>query len=234
MRDRTKRQLSSEEARHALYVDFEGRKDASPVLLGASTRHGSERVHQYLTDPRFAAIGELEGIEVLPIAEAVLRIVQRAERKDRLIVAWTEHELQIVERYAPQHLARFRPRYRNAYAVARYWRNACHGGAKPAVGWLAAYLELVAYEVPAAAGRGRAAETIRIVQEAFDRGRTPATLTANQRQRWADLRAHNAHDCAGMRALCVLAASEIDDRARRLARASRLNPSTQLQSEPIV
>ena len=87
--------------------------------------------------------------------------------------------------------------------------------------------------MPAAAGRGRAGETIGIIQDAFGRGRTPATLTANQRQRWADLRAHNAHDCAGMRELCVIATSEIDDRARRLAKAGRSIPGTQLQLEPI-
>jgi len=215
MRDRTLRRLTREEAQRALYIDFEGRKDAPPVLLGTSRRVGAGRVHQYLTDPRFASIGDVDGLEVMSLADAVERIIQRAEKRDRLIVAWTEHELEVVEQYAPQHLARFRVRYRNALGVAKYWRNACHGGVKPELGTLSAYLDLIAYQVPEAARPGRAGETIGIIERAFERGRTAATLTDNQRGRWADLREHNAHDCAGMRELCLIATSELAGRAPR-------------------
>jgi hypothetical protein len=67
----------------------------------------------------------------------------------------------------------------------------------------------VGYQVPEAAGVGRAGDTIRILGDAFDRGRTGAQLTANQRQRWSDLRNHNAHDCAGMRSICMTAVSAL-------------------------
>jgi hypothetical protein len=206
--DRALRRLTPDEARRALYIDFEGRKDRPPVLLGAGRWSKAERVHQYVTDPRYAALGELDGLEVLTLSDAVLRIVQRAEAGDRLIVAWTSHELNIVSRFAPEHLARFESRYRNALAIAKYWRNRSHGGAKPDKRTLANYMELVEYRVPDVAGPGRADNTIGILDKALDRDPSAARLTANQRQRWADLRAHNAHDSAGMRRICELAAAE--------------------------
>jgi hypothetical protein len=213
MKDRTKRRLTTDEASHALYIDFEGRKDQPPVLLGATRYASASRVHQYVTDPHFAAIADDEDLEVMTLAAAVERILQRAEKRDRLIVAWTEHELDVVERYVPEHLGRFERRYRNALGVAKYWRNACHSTQKPGNGALVNYLDLVGYHVPEAAGVGRAAETIRILGGAFDRRRTASQLTANQRQRWTDLRAHNAHDCAGMRRVCKTATTEIAARS---------------------
>ena len=82
----------------ALYIDFEGRKDHPPVLLGATRYRSAERVHQYVTDPRYIPVGSRDELEVLTFLEAVERILQRAEAHDRLIVAWTTHELDLVER----------------------------------------------------------------------------------------------------------------------------------------
>jgi hypothetical protein len=213
MRDRSLRRLTREEAQQALYIDFEGRKDAAPVLLGTSHRRGARSVHQYVTDPRFGSIGEVDGLEVMSLADSVERIIQRAEKRGRLVVAWTEHELDIVAQYVPEHVSRFRRRYRNALGVAKYWRNACHGGVKPEIGTLTSYLDLIGYEVPEAARPGRAGDTIGLLHRAFERGRTAATLTDNQRRRWADLRDHNAHDCAGMRELCLIATQDLANRA---------------------
>ena len=216
-RDRTRRRLTPDEASRALYIDFEGRKDLPPVLLGASRFGSAHRVHQYVTDPHFAAIADAEELEVMTLGEGVERIIQRAEKHDRQIVAWTEHELDVVRRWVPEHLDRFERRYRNALGVAKYWRNTCHETAKPSNGALVGYLDLVGYRVPEAAGVGRAAQTLDILGRAFDRGRTASQLTANQRQRWTDLRAHNAHDCAGMRQVCLTATTQIS--ARVLARS---------------
>jgi hypothetical protein len=209
MRDRSTRRLTLTEAQHALYIDFEGRKDKPPVLLGATHSASADRVHQYVTDPHFASIADDDALEVLPLEAAIERIIQRAEKRDRLIVSWTEHELHVVRDYAPALLDRFGRRFRNALTLAKYWRNKCHGSEKPSHGALVNYLDLVGYQVPEAAGVGRAADTIRILGDAFDRGRTAAQLTANQRQRWSDLRNHNAHDCAGMRSICMTAVSAL-------------------------
>jgi len=201
--------LSIVEASRALCIDFEGRKDRPPVLLGATRFAPASRVHQYVTDMRYASIATDGSLEAMSLGGAVERIIQRAEKGDRLIVAWTNHELEIVRRYVPELADRFERRYRNALVIAKYWRNARHGGAKPVSGALVGYLGLVDYRVPEAAGVGRAAETIRRLDDAFERGKTASQLTPNLRQRWVDLRAHNAHDCAGMRRVCLATAEDV-------------------------
>lgn len=208
-----KNRLTPQEARHALYIDFEGRKDTAPVLLGCAHRAGKGAkpwVWQAVTDPIFEPLTRIDDdIERLPLLGAVERILQRAEARDRLIVAWSEHELDVVKEYCPQHLARFEARYVNARSFAVYWRNACHGGNQPATKDLPTYLALIGYDVPGGAGPGRAGETIRRVGKALEKGEGLAGLTDDQRHRWQQLRDHNLHDCHGMKKVCILAADEV-------------------------
>jgi hypothetical protein len=210
MASRQDKTLAPEEARRALYIDFEGRKDLPPVLLGTTHgQAGAGRVYQYLPDERFTPLGATDDLEVLSFADSIARILQRAEKHDRLLVAWTTHELRLVRRWAPEHAERFEARFRNALTVAKYWRNVCHPGDRPTKGNLVNYLALVGYAVPEAAGPDRAAETIRRIDRSLERDASGRHLTADQRRRWADLRDHNRHDCAGMRAICIEAADAV-------------------------
>lgn len=211
--------LTAEDARRALYIDFEGRTDKPPVLLGCTRRsqvRSDASVWQAVTDPRFEPLATADGLETLELADAVERILRRADSKDRLIVAWSQHELDVVREYVPDKVDRFAGRYVNARSFAVRWRNRCHGGDKPDSNRLADWLAFTGYVVPEGAGRGRSGETIGILGDAFDRGRTVDQLTSNQRDRWRDLRAHNWHDCTGMRSIVTKAAQEIGDPARRV------------------
>ena len=136
---------------------------------------------------------------LLPLPDAVERILVRAEAKDRLIVAWSEHELNIVKEHCPEKLERFEPRFVNARRVAVRWRNKCHAGKRPDENTLAAYLDLIGYPVAPGAGPGRAGETIRIVRTSLEKGRGLAGLTENQLHRWricASTTATTASACA--------------------------------------
>jgi hypothetical protein len=75
MTDRTRRRLTPDEAKRALYIDFEGRKDRPPVLLGATRFASAHRVHQYVTDPHFASIADDQALEVMALSDAVERII---------------------------------------------------------------------------------------------------------------------------------------------------------------
>jgi hypothetical protein len=181
-------------------------------LLGCANRPGRGAkpwVWQAVTDGHFEPLATADGIDLLALPEAVERIVRRAERKDRLIVAWSERELNVVKRYCPEHLERFQAKFVNARTVAVHWRNKRHQGRKPATNTLADYLALIEYEVTEGAGPGRAGETIRIVRKALEKRHRIASLTENQLGRWRDLREHNLHDCAGMRTVCLKAAREV-------------------------
>ena len=110
--------------------------------------------------------------------------------------------------WAPEHLDRFKARFVNALTVAKYWRNARHAGDKPEYGSLANYMDLIEYHVPERAGRDRTAETIGRIDRSLRRDPSGRFVTRDQWTRWKDLRDHNAHDCAGMRAVCLRAAAD--------------------------
>lgn len=201
--------LSAFEAEDALYVDFEGAKDQAPVLLGTLHRRGRGEepfVHQEVLDELFAPMGP----GFLPFRQAIAKLVVRAEARDRRIVAWTEHELGVVRRLCPDEpdlVGRFEARYANAHALARRWVNRCRPGDRPADGTLGAYLDLIDYDVPADAEPGHVGDTIRAIAPTLAAGRLP---TPGQQARWGRLLRHNAHDCAGMRDVCIVAARELE------------------------
>ena len=200
------KQLSATEALRALYIDFEGRKDEAPVLLGVHRRGRGSRpyVQQDVVDEVF------EGLvpRYLPLRDCVENVVRRAEHGDRRIVSWSQHDLRVVRTLRdedPELVDRFEARYVNALAVARRWRNKIHGGDKPAEGTLANYLELIEYPVPDDAEPGHVGDTIRDLRPRLARG---LPLTAKQLARWDSLVEHNRFDCAGMRAVCLRATRE--------------------------
>ena len=96
MTDQSKsfKQLSAAEALRALYIDFEGRKDEAPVLLGVHRRGRGSRpyVQQDVVDETFAGLVP----RYLPLRDCVENVVRRAEHGDRRIVSWSQHDLDVV------------------------------------------------------------------------------------------------------------------------------------------
>jgi hypothetical protein len=202
--------MTNAEALRALYIDFEGEKDKTPVLLGVHRRgQGAHpHVHSHVMDAAFGSSNE-----AMSLHDAVLNVVLRAEKGDRRIVAWTEHELKIVRTYLsedPGLVRRFEARFANAKRLAERWRNRLHDGDKPTDGKLASDLALVRYEVPAEGAPGDVGETIRKLRAALERGQT---LSASQAERWRRLVEHNRHDCIGMRRLTLMATQALDDQS---------------------
>lgn len=207
--------LSSAEAVRACYLDFEGRKDRPPILAGWALRGGqvpNPRVHQILLDPRFAPLRQPGAPAICALPDFIKLMVEQAESEDRLIVAWSEHELRLVRQYCSVDLAtRFESRFVNARKVAVRWTNTRPRDERPAEHSLAAYLALVGYALPPEAGPGRVGSTIGIIERSLARnsGRRSA-LTVNQIGRFDQLREHNRHDCLGMRLVCRLAAAGLE------------------------
>ena len=201
--------LTAHEARRALYIDFEGQQDRAPVLLGILRRRGraaEPSVFQVVIDPDFDAAGPA----LRELRRAIEIVVIRAEARERRIVSWSEHDLEVVRRLRdedPDLVARFERRYANALAVAKRWASKLHPETKPACGELGGYLGMIGYAVPSVAGPGHVGDTIRALRPALAAGRP---LSSRQKARWSRLLSHNRHDCAGMRAVAVLATAEIE------------------------
>jgi hypothetical protein len=169
------------------------------------TDEGVEAVRQVTTDDRFTVLTAGTGAPHWELERAIDFIIRMADKRDRMIVAWSIHELQIVERYCRQHFEQFQERFVNAKLLAERWKGRL-GQPKPKSNTLSAWLALTGYEVPFAARAGVAAASIRNLEPALSNGRAP---TVKQRQGWLDLLDHNRHDVDGMRELCLQAAAEI-------------------------
>jgi hypothetical protein len=211
------RVIRRQEARRALYVDFEGRVDRPPALLGVATGDTDTRAaRQVLVDERFRpALGDLD---LGTIEEAVREVVVRAEREDRLLVAWSHHEERVVRTYVPAPLAdRFAVRFRSAIETAEGWRRGLTDAPPLRRGnRLADYLRLIGYEVPPVRGPGWTGDTLRILGDAFDRGLSWEELTGRRRARWTNLLGHNADDVMGLREVCLVATGLSVPRSRRI------------------
>jgi hypothetical protein len=205
------KRLTADEARRALYIDVEGEAKRPPVLLGVLRRKGrgpKPFVAHELVDPDYTLLAHLEGMPVRDLHAAILSLVARAEKKDRRIVAWSEHELDLVRTLDdPDLIARFEARFCNAKLLAHRWRAKCHAGSKPATERLRDYLDLVAYRTPVDAPYGEAAATIRAIRLRLERDQPPTEL---QLAKWRRLVEHNRSDCDGMRLIARTAAAELE------------------------
>ena len=210
--------LSLAEVQNALYIDFEGRTGCPPVLLGtlAAPAAGLSDVVQYVVDPVFAVTGAATNCTVIALDELVSALVDRAINEGRRIVAWSEHDLDVVRDHcSPATYQRFAARYRNARAFADRWREQLHPhvvfdtpGRKENA--LANYEDMIRYEVPERFGPGKTGEHLRRLIPPLTRGKIWDELSPAQRGYWDDVLGHNQHDCVGMYEVCKRAASELD------------------------
>ncbi len=224
------RALKADEAREAMYLDFEGRIERPPVLLGVVA--GEERrLRQVVLEPTFAPAAGRWNLELMPMTRIVEEIVHRAEHEDRLLVGWSHHEERVVRALCPGELTeRFSARYVSAIETARRWRRRTYpqAGRLPDGNRLAAYLKLIGYPVAPAHGAGRTGDTLRILGEAFDQGRAWEDLPGRRKARWANLLRHNGADILGLRELCLVATGAVVPEG---AEASR--PRSQAQGETV-
>ena len=102
-----KRRLTPDEAERAVYIDFEGRINETPVLLGIAYATGRPisdtklvTVH-YLLEQPFQRLRGACTVETLhryeqrnaTLSQALNEVIRLARSRDRLIVSWSQHEL---------------------------------------------------------------------------------------------------------------------------------------------
>jgi hypothetical protein len=212
--------LTPDDARRAIYLDFEGRSGRSPVLLGALwvSRPGHEPLFRhYVLDGVFAPAAEASGASRTTLSGELKSLLKRATDQHRVLVGWSEHEVRTVYEHAPEFAESFDHLYRDARALARRWRRKVHpefAVPKDDTGkrhTLARYMELADYELPSRFSGGHVGKTIAQVGHSIKRTGSFDSLSEKQRARWEDLLGHNEHDCRATRDICSLALSELAD-----------------------
>src|SRR4051812_19919711 len=81
-----------------VYIDFEGRKEKPPVLLGELWKNGDgEEFAQSISDEQLqTARVARRHVTVDALDVVVRRLLERARRENRLIVAWSNHEKEMI------------------------------------------------------------------------------------------------------------------------------------------
>lgn len=223
--------ITPDEAKRAI-VDFEGLAGEAPVLMGWFYAEGKQArasrlvlrhdifdatLQSALGHARFDGLHRYES-EARSLGQCINDLARRAQRQDRRIVAWNQHELTTVaEAELSSGLLRLlRQNFRDGKATARRWRSRCHpdvvmpfetrGGANK----LVRYFDLVGFAVPDAYGLGQTAKRIRQVRNGLERRGSFDQLVESQRGAWNGVLLHNAADCIGLREVVARAASELD------------------------
>ena len=228
-----KRILTPSEAVRAIYIDFEGRKDEPPALLGSLYFEGRKTsdvdrlvLRHDILDPALQCLAgavDLDGLHrydcyARSLPQAIQDLVRRAENQDRSIVAWSHHEIRKIDEaelsaYLDQRIER---RYRDGKATARSWRLTLFpewqlvrddsGRADR----LPLYFERIGFDVPSAYQGGNVGETIKRLRRSLVGGGGWVDLTDNQQRRWTELLLHNFYDCDGLREIVQLSARELE------------------------
>lgn len=214
--------LRPTEARRAIYVDFEGNKHMDPTLLGVSVERGVER---WIVEPRFddcssrhkapARTGELRTL--------ALRLLDLAEREDRLIVSWSRHDYRLISTVldSAEEQRRLDTVYRNAIRTARRWRKIYRPSLNLPGNTLEAYAVHLAWPTPDGIGRGTVGPWLKTIRDRLDsRGGRWSDLTVRQQQAWKDVLRHNWHDLEQARVVATRCAGGLAKRAGR-AKARR-------------
>ena len=112
------RSLTRDEARRAIWIDFEGRKNQEPCLAGVLVDGDYSSI---ILNPNFVRISEKKNLRQLSLGDFVLDMLSCSYQHNRVIVAWSEHELKIMEEFDSVNLYK---KYRNAnLLVKRFFKK---------------------------------------------------------------------------------------------------------------
>ena len=202
----------------AIYIDFEGNQDAVPTLLGVLWQRGWDtEFEQFVLEDTFRKAARAKRCRVSTLNDVMTHVVAVAESEDVEIVAWSHHELDVIEELAAGDLpARFKNRFRDAKKIAKRWLRQCHPDVEPPPrSWggryrLDFFFDQTAYEVPGPLGPGNTGQRLKYVRDMLVRRKGDfKQLTPVAKGKWTRVLGHNRHDCFGMRHVDETAVMEL-------------------------
>ena len=219
-----------DEARRAIYIDFEGtgKEDDPPTLLGALWKPDrSENLvfEQYVFEPIFESAVEVKTqnhpatkhsatahIFSVTSNHALGQIARLASGEQRRVFAWSTHDMTKIKDLGVER----EPPVENAIPGARVWKNKFHSDVefrrerRGGRNTLANYRRLIEYPVPSILDRGNVAHRIRAIREQLTTRGCYDALTAAKKRHWTKLLHHNWYDCDGMREVVMRAAADLE------------------------
>ncbi|MCL1599272.1 MAG: hypothetical protein M3094_08820 [Actinomycetia bacterium] len=192
------RRIKPDQARRALYFDFEGRKAGDPVLLGVlfdANLDGPDSwvLKQFVFDEACSRVDEAvgSGCDAATMEEALDWLLTLSDTERRHLVSWSLYDQGVAKR-----LSRNRSfRYRNALATVRGWRYRERIAGRidddgTADNSLRHYESLIGYDRP---------PELHDVGDSIGYIHDRESVTAGAMERWKTILTHNEHDLLAMR-----------------------------------
>ena len=190
--------LTAQEAKSAIYIDYEGNIKLPPTLLGWYT---DGQYKASILESLFETCQnryKAKGILVEDHEKLAVRLIQQAEDEGRLIVSWSEHDyLLMCKVLTPRDAERLKVVYRNAIRTAKPWYKQKYGPL-PEKASLNFFEDLLGFHVPERFGLGLVGNSLRLIRDQIKEGRGYADLTNAARDGWTSVVRHNKLDLEGM------------------------------------
>lgn len=198
--------MSTTASRTAVYIDFEGRKDQHPVLLGVLIcGESSKHFMQHIIDERFDSLAPHRTSTCSSSLVGALETIPA----DLPVYAWSKHESAVLTSLAGGSalILQMASRIRDAIEVAKPWARTQAPEWSPVSTrfrgrhTLDQYMKRVGYQVPAIHGPMNTGKRLAETAVLLDRGKPYEAWTATQKSKWTNVLEHNRHDCYGMQAV---------------------------------
>lgn len=194
--------IKRDHARRAVYVDFEGLMKSSPTLIGILIERKFEQV---VLDPELATAASYAKCRSTTLKNEISRIVKLCRKERRLLVAYSDHEKNVIKLYCDRDVATI---YHNARKIAARWNDQRPPAVRILGTGLKDYLDAIGYLRPDSVRQCSPAREIRLVQRAVARCGAYQETPRKAKVAWRRLLKYNEHDCRGMRQLVMRAATK--------------------------
>jgi O-acetyl-ADP-ribose deacetylase (regulator of RNase III) len=193
---------TQEEMERAIYIDFEGFTDKLPSLIGIQIEGNFQQV---VFDESLKLAAKAKGLAVADFKAYIGSLIQQAQTEARLVVAYSEHEQNVIMEHAGIDIS---ARYLDARKLAKLWKNKCLTAAPTGMG-LKDFLAFIDYERPPYLGEQKSTKRLAAVASMLATKGSYDALTTTVKAQWTKVLQHNRIDVQGMRALVFQAGDDL-------------------------
>lgn len=199
--------ITSLEVVRAIYIDFEGFKDAAPTFAGVLIE---DQFQQVVFDEDLALAGASNKLNVVSPREFLGALVDKAKFENRRIIGYSSHEKNVFSKFFCYDIA---PYYADARLIAKQLRKTVLEEFNPKPKTLTEYLNAVGYPkkdtaIKKTTSRISSVKNMLLAKRdkygdgAFDE------LTHTTKGKWTRVLNHNHDDVFGMKYLVSLTLSD--------------------------
>lgn len=187
--------ISKEEARRGIYIDFEGFQDKSPTLIGILVDGNFKQV---VFDEMLKPAADEKGLTVIDANEYLPKLIQLAKNESRRIIAFSQYENNVFSHFFSLDL---NPYYCDVRFIAKRLKSKKYPSYPLKSRELKKYLEMIGFDRPPHLGERKSTKRIRDVMNGIEKKVDYQKLKPVQKAKWTKLLDHNETDVKGIEAI---------------------------------